>query len=234
MKEKILKYYPEAEDAEKVTDFYLKKLEEDHAFNLENTLLATSICVDDINVSTEFRQIQLRPFIMGGLAGVPFVGLTGITAFAHHVPDDGYAFIFYGPHIGINKSGDLGKILRKGQGKDTTCCGALALAIDLISNVGLEREEDDDEFWSQYDYQESHLIKVLQPHKQRILQSEHPIREATEVTYGHINGFMNKLIESRKSEFNCKKIALLGGIIINTDFSENDYVEIRDFNVIEI
>nr|MBS0037618.1 hypothetical protein [Saprospiraceae bacterium] len=234
MKNEILKYYPKAEDAEKVTEHYLKELEDVHSFDLENTLLATSICVDDINVSTEFRRIQLRPFIMGGLAGVPFVGLTGITAFAHHVPDDGYAFIFYGPHIGVTKDGTLGKIRRKGQAKNTTCCGALALGIDLINDDRKIQEEESDDFWSQYDYQESRLIKVLQPHKQRILKSEHPIWEATEVTYGHINKFMNKLVESRKSEFNCKKIALLGGIIINTDFSEDDFVEIRDFNVINI
>ena len=49
---------------------------------------------------------------MGGLDGFPFTGLTGMGAFASHVPDDGAVFVYYGPHIGITKDGVIGEIHR--------------------------------------------------------------------------------------------------------------------------
>ena len=233
MKKQVLTHYPGARSAKEITGDYLSQLEEVHGFDLENTLLATSICVDDINVSTEFRQIQDRPFIMGGLGGVPFVGRTGMAAYAHHIPEDGYAFIFYGPHIGINSEGELGAIRRKGQSGDSTCCGALALALQLLQNPPEESDESEDEVLASYDYQESRLLKVLRKNKAELQDSEHPIQEATELIYDHISTFLNQLIESGKKEFRCKKIALLGGIILNTDHGKEDYVDIRDFTIID-
>merc|ERR1719271_247236 len=34
-------------------------------------------------------------------------------------------FILYGPHVGVSESGDIGAVLRSGQDKCTTACGAL-------------------------------------------------------------------------------------------------------------
>ena len=72
---------------------------------LAQVLLATSICADDIvwvsdadgNLETHHAARELLgPFEMGGLAGLPFAGLTGMTAYAHHIPDHGAACIVYG------------------------------------------------------------------------------------------------------------------------------------------
>jgi hypothetical protein len=55
------------------------------------------------------------PFNFGGLAGLPFTGITGLNAFAHHVPEEGTALLFVGPHIGYNEKEGWGKILRHDQ-----------------------------------------------------------------------------------------------------------------------
>eukprot|EP00042_Codosiga_hollandica_P041838 m.376635 g.376635 ORF g.376635 m.376635 type:complete len:158 (+) comp56190_c0_seq6:469-942(+) len=45
-------------------------------------------------------------FLMGGLAGIPFCGKTGFTAFSHHVPNNGNIFILFAPHVGITRVGE--------------------------------------------------------------------------------------------------------------------------------
>ena len=63
-------------------------------------------------------------FPLGGLAGIPFTGKTGWGAFTHHVPAQGNILAMYGPHVGITKDGEVGKINRPGMDKPTTACGA--------------------------------------------------------------------------------------------------------------
>jgi len=68
-------------------------------------------------------------FIMSSLAGMLFLGKTGLKAALDHAPRDEkgkerfalYAF----PHIGINDKGMVGKLKREGIPHDSSCCGAL-------------------------------------------------------------------------------------------------------------
>ena len=109
--EVVKSYFPNAKDAKDTSIHYLGRMQIEHDIDISKVLMATSVCSDDINVpSTTFFNVLFGPFIMGGLGGLPFAGQTGMTAFAHHIPDEGSAFIFYGPHIGITLDGDLGKM----------------------------------------------------------------------------------------------------------------------------
>jgi hypothetical protein len=60
--------------------------------------------------------------------------MTGMGAFASHVPDCGAVFIYYGPHIGITKSGAIGEIYRLGQAHNSGCCGAAKGALAKLMN----------------------------------------------------------------------------------------------------
>ena len=88
-------------------------------------MLADSICSDDVNsIQYPARAAEfLGPFKMGGLDGFPFTGLTGMGAFASHVPDEGAVAIYFGPHIGITKDGAVGENHRRGQTRTTSCMG---------------------------------------------------------------------------------------------------------------
>lgn len=122
----IHKWYPQAittiDSVNKVIDFVEYELD----LEPKQVMLADSICSDDVNsIQYPARTAEfLGPFKMGGLDGFPFTGLTGMGAFASHVPDDGAVFIYYGPHIGITKDGTIGEIHRIGQSKNSGCCGA--------------------------------------------------------------------------------------------------------------
>ena len=91
----VKSHFPNAMDAKDTSIHYLGKMQIEHKIDISKVLMATSVCSDDINIpSTTFFNVLFGPFIMGGLGGLPFVGQTGMTAFAHHIPDEGSAFIF--------------------------------------------------------------------------------------------------------------------------------------------
>ena len=230
IKRKIKEHYPDAETGSYITDKYLSYLSDQYKEDLKKMLFATSVCADDINVSTDFRRVLTRPFTLGGLGGIPFAGFTGVVAFSHHIPDNGSAFIFYGPHIGITDEGELGKMRRPGQAGLSNSCGALMLALSR-----LEMEEDIYVPMNvEYDYQQILLERTVMPYKHEILVSDNRKKAITEVTYTNIDRQLHFLIRKAKDEFRCNRIYLLGAIIINTSPEYHDYVEVRNFEVIEL
>ncbi len=228
--DKIVKtHFPNAMDAKDTSIHYLGKMQIDHKINVSKVLMATSVCSDDINVpSTTFFNVLFDPFIMGGLGGLPFAGQTGMTAFAHHIPDEGSAFIFYGPHIGITLEGDLGKMYRPRQEQTGNSCGALMLALSRFQDGGYAPVLNDD------DYQQMKLEESLLPYREQILQGDNSAKAITEATYEIIDQKIHHHLKSCKNEFHVEKVALLGGIIINTDYGLDDYFDARNFEVIDI
>lgn len=224
----VLKEYPNAETGENVTEKYLFFLEKEYRSDLTKMLFATSLCSDDVNISTNFRKVLARPFTLGGLGGLPYSGITGMVSFAHHIPDGGDAFIFYGPHIGITDNGELGKMKRPGQTRLTNSCGALMLALERLQ----QKTEVYVPIHSELDYQQVLLEQTVMPYKQRILEAEDPKKEITEIFYEEIHKKLQLLVKISKKEFQCPRIFLLGGIIINTSPEFNDMVDIRNFQII--
>lgn len=227
--EVVKSHFPNAMDAKDTSIHYLGKMQIEHKIDISKVLMATSVCSDDINVpSTTFFNVLFGPFIMGGLGGLPFAGQTGMTAFAHHIPDSGSAFIFYGPHIGITLDGDLGKMYRPRQEETGNSCGALMLALSRLQDGNYKPVINDD------DYQQMKLEESLLPYRQDILDSSNQEKAITEATYEIIDKKIHEHIKSCKDEFHVDKVTLLGGIIINTDYGLDDYFVAKNFEVIDV
>lgn len=231
MDKNVLLEYPNAEIGYHVTEKYLSFLSNEYKSDLGKMLFATSLCSDDVNVSTDFRRVLKRPFTMGGLGGVPFSGFTGMVAFAHHIPDDGDAFIFYGPHIGITEAGELGRMRRQGQSHETNSCGALMLALARLRDQTKSPFATEDPM---FDYQQMRLEEMLKPYREEILDADNPIKKTTDVMYDLIHKKIHKLAGIAKSEFSCERLFVLGGVIINTPPEVPDYVDVRNFEVFTI
>lgn len=225
----VQSYYPNARASKDISIHYLGKMQMEHEIDISNVLLATSVCSDDINVaSTSFFNSLLGPFVMGGLGGLPFVGKTGMAAYAHHIPDNGSAFIFYGPHIGITIDGTLGKMYRPKIKETGNSCGALMLALDRFKDESyLPREIEDD-------YQQTKLETSLLPFKNEILSSPNPSKAITEKAFNVIDQQIHTLLTHSKNHFQVDKVTLLGGIIINTDYGLDDYFDVRNFEVLNL
>ncbi len=227
--EVVKSFFPNAMDAKDTSIQYLGKMQIEHKLDISKVLMATSVCSDDINVpSTTFFNVLFGPFVMGGLGGLPFAGQTGMTAFAHHIPDAGSAFIFYGPHIGVTLEGDLGKMYRPRQEETGNSCGALMLALDRFQDSSYAPVISDD------DYQQMKLEESLLPYQAKILSSDNQAKAITEATYEIINKKIYDHLKTCKDEFHVDRVTLLGGIIINTDYGLDDYFDARNFEVIDI
>lgn len=227
--EQVKRHYPDAMDAKDTSIHFLGKMQLEYKIDISKVLMATSVCSDDINVpSTTFFNVLFGPFIMGGLGGIPFAGLTGMTAFAHHIPDKGSAFIFYGPHIGITLEGSLGKMYRPRQEDAGDSCGALMLALSRFQDDTYNAVLSDD------DYQQIKLQESLLPHKEEILNSDNPQKAITEAAYKVIHEKVYTYLRECKDEFHVERVTLLGGIIINTEYGLDDYFDVRNFEVVHL
>ena len=224
----IQQHYPDAMDAKDTSIHFLGMMQNRYHINVSKVLMATSVCSDDINVpSTTFFNVLFGPFILGGLGGLPFAGITGMTAFAHHIPDEGSAFIFYGPHIGTTLDGELGQMYRPRQEETGASCGALMLALSRLQNP------DYMPVINENDYQQMKLEESLVPFRDRILASDNQQKEITDVAYEVIDQKIHEYLKVCKDEFHVDKITLLGGIVINTDHGFDDYFDARNFEVLD-
>lgn len=99
-------------------------------FDRSTALAVTATCRDELMMPTEqvIAGAWGEPFIAGSLAGMLFLGRTGMAAALDHAPaEDGrLRLVFFClPHIGIDADGDLGPVERPGLNHATSACGAL-------------------------------------------------------------------------------------------------------------
>ena len=225
----IRKWYPNALTTIDSVNRLIDIVEENLELEPGMVMMADSICSDDVNsIQYPARTREfLGPFKMGGLDGFPFTGLTGMGAFASHVPDDGAIFIYYGPHIGITKTGVLGEIHRIGQNHNSGCCGAAKGALKkLLNNEIIEGNI------TELDYQMNTIEQILYKHRHRILNAEHSLFEATAVIYEAIDQRINELVE--KTTYNCRFVILIGAILINSDTDMGSFSSTQRFDIIEL
>ncbi len=106
----IRAYFPKAVPAHASADSLLKHLKDKYGILPSQLLLGVSTCVDDIIYTKNFHvHSEIKgPFHLGGLAGLPFTGIAGLEAFAHHIPDGGTMLLMIEPHIGISEKGGWG------------------------------------------------------------------------------------------------------------------------------
>lgn len=192
----------------------------------DKIVCADSFCSDELNSISFLRNERFSPFKLGGLGGYPFGSLTGMGAFAAHIPAEGAAIIFFGPHIGITNDGTAGKINRMGQEITTGCCGSVTAAVQKLLGDKIHENDIDDE-----DFQQKKIEQILLKEKVRIQNAEQNILEAVDVVYEAIETRIDELIS--KTAFHCKNIIEAGGIFINSDKNENAFWSSRRFNIKE-
>lgn len=228
MEKVIKKIYPNSEEGKTLTRSCINKLQDEHKFDFKKTILGTSVCSDEIvRTATNFRDYleNDNPFSLGGLGGFPFTGKTGFIAFSGHIPDNGFAIIVYGPHIGVSNNGAVGSVRRSGQALETTCCGALKVTVNKL------KEEKSVTADPEFDYQQWKLESTISEKKDAVVTSDDPLVSATDVMYRSIDERIKHLLKDTSEHFSNTTVALVGGIIINTDHGLSDWFDLREFSV---
>jgi len=220
--ETIRRRYSNALSTSDTVDAFFDLMQRRLKIQPRDIILADSICSDDLNTIEypERAHEMLGPFKLGGLDGFPFAGLTGMRAFAHHVPADGAVFVFQGPHIGVSKEGDTGVILRPGQTRHSSCCGAIRAAVDKLSSGQIVPGA-----LTELDYQQNTIEQVLLPHRDRILRARCAMAEATDITYSAIEERIDVL--ASRTVFPCRYLIIMGGVPINSDYDVGSFCSFR-------
>jgi hypothetical protein len=229
MKSVLQQYYPNAIVMSTLQHNVCDKVREEGGDG-DHTIWATSLCSDEVTNSFHYFTQKMAgpgPFILGGITGLPFAGVTGMKAFLSHVPTGGKAMIVYGPHIGVTQEGELGKVHRKNRDGHSTCCGSITAAVDSI-RVHASGVQDDP-----LDYQQSRVIEHLNAHREDILAADHPVKVATDRAFEAIEQKLERILDQALPDFPGIQVVLVGGIEINTDWDQEDYFDLRTYRWIE-
>lgn len=201
-----------------------------------STLVAFSLCSDEVNRPLEesFYGWYGEHFAMGGLAGFPFAGVTGFGAMASHIPDGGSCLMVYGPHVGIDSNGDVGKVDRKGKSKSGACCGSAVAASKYITAVYRGDAEKVPPPADAVDAQQNYVSAALLPYGERVAKASDPMVELPFAAFEPIDSMMERIVKKSGGKVN-GNIAMLGGLQINTPRGVSDYFlplrfDIRDGN----
>jgi hypothetical protein len=193
----------------------------------ESSLLATSLCCDEINrvLEKDFSKHYTDNFSMGGLAGFPFGGITSFGAFAHHIPDNGSCLVVYGPHVGVDSTGTVGKVDRRGRAAPGACCGSACAAAGHVACVlkGEVKKVDPAIYADVTNAQQMMVSSLLEPYAERLSKASNEMVELPFALYDAQKKIMEQIIAAGCQEVANGKIALLGGIQINTAPGETDY-----------
>jgi len=198
----------------------------ERGYTPSNTLFGNSLCSDEINDTSESlvndfqNKLQVGGvFNLGGLGGLPFVGVSGMGAFLSHCPDSGKVFIVFGPHVGVSKDGVVGKVERIGRKGPSTSCGAGIGAYKAI--IG-DSSGEDKSFLGTKDFQEDYIIAKLRDRLDPVKDQEVSNESITFVT-NKMYDLVWEMLRSQVNSFTNKpgfwdgvsEVTLLGGIVVN-------------------
>ena len=204
----------------------------DRGYTPTNTLVGSSLCSDEINDTAESLVGDFQNklgvegvFNLGGLGGLPFVGMSGMGAFTSHCPVDGKIFIMFGPHVGISADGTVGKIERVGKNSISTSCGAGIGAYKAIMATDTTKEAK--EMLGTKDFQEEYIIAQLS-NRLDALKGQDPNNESITYVTNKMYDLVWEMLRAEINAFTTKpdfwgsvsEVTLLGGIVVNRGHGE--------------
>ena len=206
-----------------------------HGYNKETTLLATSFDCDELNrdFEDELCAIYGNNFQMGGISGFPFGGVTAFGAMARHIPLKGNCLVVYGPHIGIDFDGVVGKVNRRGHHGSGVCCDIAARSYVEAVRAGKTIHSPDPS--DPIDAQQIFVNTALLKHAERLEQAEDPNVELAHALFDCIDELMGRIEKKCYSGHSDiadgTLIAFLGGIQVNTAEGTPEYFLPKKFEL---
>ncbi len=200
-------------------------LEEQAGFQKEKTLVATSLCCDEVNrpLEVDLADVFTSNFNMGGLAGFPFGGATSFGAMAAHIPDGGSCLVVYGPHVGVDSTGAVGTVERRGRAHGGSCCGSAVAASNYVSDVRSGGVSEASIPEDALDAQQYFVGKMLLPYAEALENAGDKMVQLPHSLYEAQSEMMERIVKASAAGVSDGSIALLGGIQINTPPGFTDY-----------
>jgi len=148
------------------------------------------------------------------------------------IPDGGNCVVVYGPHVGVDESGKVGTVPRRGKESGGACCGSAVAASGYVASVksgaAKEAELPDDPL----DAQQYFVGSMLMPYADRLEKAEDAMVELPLSLYDAQTFLMKQIVaQSAGAVAGDGKIAVLGGVQINTPPGFTDYFLPKSFNL---
>ena len=200
----------------------------------KKSLVATSLCADEVNrvLEKDFSAVYDDNFSMGGLAGFPFGGVTSFGAMAAHIPDGGSCLVVFGPHVGVDSEGKVGTVERRGRENGGSCCGSAIAASGYVASVSSGSETKASPPKEPTDAQQNYVGNMLLPYATRLEKASDKMVELPYALYDAQKKMMGDIVKAGAGNVAGNgKIAVLGGIQINTPEGTSDYFKPMSFEV---
>jgi len=193
-------------------------------YDMSKTLVATSLCCDEVNrpLESDLSANFDYNFQMGGLAGFPFGGATSFGAMAAHIPDGGSCVVVYGPHVGVDSTGAVGTVERRGRANGGSCCGSAVAASGYVGSV-LAGEKKAEHPEDALDAQQYYVGSMLMPFAEDLENADDKMVELPNALYKAQADLMERIVKKSAGGVADGQIAVLGGIQINTPPGFTDY-----------
>lgn len=200
----------------------------------KDSLVATSLCADEVNrvLEKDFSKVYDYNFHMGGLAGFPFGGVTSFGAMASHIPDGGSCLVVFGPHVGVDSSGKVGTVERRGRANGGACCGSAVAASGYVAAVhnGAASKYGPPE--EPTDAQQNFVGTMLLPYAAHLEGSNDKMTDLPFALYDAQKKMMDTIVQAGAGNVaGSGKVSVLGGIQINTPAGKSDYFLPLSFEV---
>lgn len=142
---------------------------------------------------------------------------------------------FKGPHVGVSSTGDVGTTERRGRENGGACCGSAVAAKGHVTSVYRgEAEEAKEASMDPIDQQQAYVNLLLQPYAEQLEKSPEPMVELPLSLYDAQKKLIERIVEKGSANVGGNgKIALVGGIQINTPPDESDYFLPLDFKLMD-
>ena len=219
----VKKTFPGAISNTKLTKKVVAALER-KGFTPDNTLVATSLCADELArvLEDDFVKIYGQNFNLGGLSGFPFAGNTGWGAMSAHVPDGGFCLTIHGPHVGFTKDGVVGKVERSGIALVDSCCGSAIAASNYLAGITDGTNDINPRIQQFSDFQQGAVQELILPHGKRLANADDRMKELPYALYDSQEVMVTDIVNTGKGSIK-QGLAVLGGIQINTGPDTDDY-----------
>mmetsp|Transcript_91967 Transcript_91967/g.297608 ORF Transcript_91967/g.297608 Transcript_91967/m.297608 type:complete len:357 (-) Transcript_91967:125-1195(-) len=225
----LLTYFPGALPGTAVFQRTRMLLETEHGFQPENTAYGLCVCPDELSTKSGGLRNLMQAhwgtaFFFGGMGGAPFAGRSGFAAFSEQVPAGGNAILLFGPHVGISLTGEVGSYSQRGRQEPIPTCRACIAAYNQCLT-----ELADADIAEPADMQQAWLRTQLAPHVKDIARANSPMAALAYQSYELVAESVYSIVNAR---FGSGKLALIGGIHINTPDDCEDYFLPVDFDLI--
>lgn len=199
----------------------------------KSSLVATSLCADEVNrvLESDFGRAYDVNFHMGGLAGFPFGGVTSFGAMASHIPDGGSCLVVFGPHVGVDTTGAVGTVERRGRANGGSCCGSAIAAAGYVAGVASKEASKAGPPTEPTDAQQNFVGNMLLPYSDRLEKAADKMVELPYALFDAQKKMMMEVVKAGAGNVADGKIAVLGGIQINTPDGTSDYFKPMSFEV---